>query len=263
MAAWPRGAVVPRTRPFRRWRSTLQCGGKVVAARHRIVALHSKGAFIDAQWSSDGRYLFYVLHRGSANVSSLWRVESDGAGRRLLYTDTFDSDLLASVSPNGRWVLPQVLTVTGEALWVIGSDGHDLHPVAVGTAGTWLTVNAEWSPRGNRLFVSEDSTSIQPPSDLGPTAQVTFIIRPGGGARHLVALPADASPQVAWSPDERGLAYGFASGIAIVPIAGGPARTILTATGGSPGAPVPSVSDWQTAPGTGRPFKCLDGQPPF
>jgi hypothetical protein len=67
-----------------------------------------------------------------------------------------------------------------------------------------------------------------------------------------------------WSPDERDLAYGDGMGIAIVPAAGGPARNVLTAAAPPPpGADTPWVADWQATPGTGRPFKCLDGQPPF
>ena len=240
----------------------VRSGRSVVAARHPIVALHRKGDFIDAQWSADGRYLFYVLHRGSADSSSLWRVDSDGAGRRLLYTDHFDSDLVATVSPNGRWVLLQVLAGVGEELWVIGSDGHGLHPLVVGTAGTYLTASGEWSPRGDRLFVIKDDSTIEPP--LGPTVQAAFVIRPDGSGRHVVPYPADPAAQVVWSPNERDLAYGVGSGIDVVPAAGGPARILLTTAAPlPPGAAVPWVSDWQAVPGTGRPFKCLDGQPPF
>ncbi len=193
--------------------------------------LRSPGDLVDAQWSSDGRYLFYVLHREHANVSSLWRVDSDGAGRRRLYTDRLNSDLSAAVSPNGRWVLLQVLAGPNEELWLIGSRGHGLHPLAVPAAGADLSATAEWSPRGDRLFVIEDRTSIGPPPSplVGPTTRVAFVIRPDGGGRHVVPYPADAATGVVWSPNERDLAYGVGSEVAITPVAGGPARTVLTA----------------------------------
>jgi hypothetical protein len=167
----------------------VRSGRSVVAAKHPIVALHTLGDLVDAQWSSDGRYLFYVLHRERAKLSSLWRVDSDGAGRRLLYTDRFSSDLSVNVSPNGRWVLLEVLVGANEELWVIGSDGHGLHPIAVAATGSDLTTTAEWSPRGDRLFVIEDRTSVGPPPDglLGPAVQVSVVIRPDGHARHVVA----------------------------------------------------------------------------
>lgn len=243
---------------------------RVAAARRLIVALHRPGDDVTAQWSSDGRYLFYVLHHTRANLSSLWRVDSDGAGRRLVYADRLSSDLGATVSPDGRWVLLSVLAGSNEELWVIGSDGHGLHPLAVAAAGSDLSATADWSPRGDRLFVIEDRTSIGPPpySLLGPTAQVAFVVRPDGHARHAVSYPALANSPVVWSPDERDLAYDVGgSSLVIAPVAGGPTRTVLTAV--LPPAPFDSsagavsIFDWQTVPGTARPFKCPDGRPPF
>jgi hypothetical protein len=137
--------------------------------------------------------------------------------------------------------------------------------VVVGVAGAFLDTGAQWSPRGDRLFVVEDRTSIgTPPSSLrGPTTRVAFVIRPDGRARHTVPDPANASTQVVWSPDERQLAYGTNGGVVIAPVAGGPARTVLSPVGASaPGATGPSVVDWQALPGTGRPFGCLDEPPP-
>ena len=62
--------------------SRVRSGRRVVAAKRWIVAARTAGDYIDAQWSSDGRYVFYVVHRSRANLSSLWRVGSDGRGRR-------------------------------------------------------------------------------------------------------------------------------------------------------------------------------------
>jgi hypothetical protein len=244
--------------------SRVRSGRRVVAAKRWIVASRTAADYIDAQWSADGRYLFYVLHRGRANSSSLWRVRSDSRGRRLLYTDRSDSDLGASVSPDGRWVLLGVLAGANEELWLIRSDGRGLHPLAVGTAGGYLTTSAEWSPRGDRLFVSEDRTAVGPPPRLvGPTTRVAFVIRPDGRARHVVPYPATASALV-WSPDERDVAYDIGGGVAITPVAGGPARTVLSAVEPfAPGATGPSVVDWQAVPGTGRPFRCRNRRPPF
>ena len=234
----------------------LRSGRRVVAARRLIVALRSPGDYIDAQWSPDGRYLFYVLYHTRANSSSLWRVDSDGAGRRRLYTDRVNSDLLATVSPDGRWVLLQVLAGANGELWVIGSDGHGLHPLATTPAGADLSATGEWSPRGDRIFVTQEPS----PSQLVPVPRVAFVIRPGGRGRHAVPYPALANSPVVWSPDERDLAFDVGgSSLVIAPVAGGPTRTVLTAAAPS-GL---SASDWQAVPGTGRPFKCLDGRPPF
>ena len=244
--------------------SPVRSGRRVVAARRRIVA-PNPGGDIDAFWSSDGRYLFYVLYRERANSASLWRVRSDGRDRRLLYTDRSNSDLIASVSPDGRWVLLSVPVGANGDLWLVRSDGRDLHPLAVGAAGAILSATAEWSPRGDRLFVIEDRTAVgPPPSLLGPTTRVAFVIRPDGRARHAVPYPATASAQMVWSPDERDLAYDDGGGgVAIAPVAGGPARTVLSAVEPfAPGATGPSVIDWQAVPGTTRHFRCLDGHPP-
>jgi Tol biopolymer transport system component len=193
----------------------------------------------------------------------LWRVRSDGAGRRLLYTDRFNSDLGATVSPNGRWVLLQVLVGANQELWVIGSDGRGLHALAVAADGADLTTTAAWSPRGDRLFVVEDRTSVGPPpySLPGSTTQVAFVIRPDGTARRSVHYPTSASGQVLWSPDERDLAYGVDASVVIAPLSGATSRTVLTAN--SPptlGATGPATLDWQAVPGTGLPFSCLDGR---
>lgn len=244
--------------------SRRRSGRRVVAAKRWIVASRTAGDYIDAQWSSDGRYLFYVLHHSRANSSSLWRVRSDGRDRRLLYTDRFDSDLSANVSPDGRWVLLSLLVGTHGDLWLIRSDGRGLHPLVVGGGDAYSSAGAEWSPRGDRLFVIEERTAVGPaPGLVGPTASVAFVIRPDGRARRAVPYPATASAPV-WSPDERDVAYDIDGGVAIAPVAGGPSRTVLTAIGPlAPGATGPSVVDWQAVPGTGRPFRCLDGRPPF
>lgn len=241
----------------------VRAGRRLIAARRRVVALRAPGDYIDAQWSSDGRYLFYILHRSRVDTSSLWRVRSDGAGRRLLYTDRFNSDLGATVSLNGRWVLLQVLVGANQELWVIGSDGRGLHALAVGADGADLTTSAAWSPRGDRLFVVEDRTSVGPPpySLPGSTTRVAFVIRPDGTARRSVHYPTSASGQVLWSPDERDLAYGVDASVVIAPLSGATSRTVLTAN--SPptlGATGPATLDWQAVPGTGLPFSCLDGR---
>jgi hypothetical protein len=242
--------------------SPVRAGHRVGATRRPIVALHTPGDYVDAQWSSDGRYLFYVLHHSRANSSSLWRVRSDRHGRRLLYTDRFNSDLLANVSPDGRWVLLSLLVGANQELWLVRSDGRGLHPLAVGTAGAFLSTSAVWSPRGDRLFVIEDRTLIAPV--LGFPTRVAFVIRPDGRARHEVPYPAPASAsrQLVWSPDGRDVAYDVGIGVVTVPVSGGPARTVLRAVGPIAPATGPSVSDWQALPGTGRPFRCLDGSPP-
>jgi dipeptidyl aminopeptidase/acylaminoacyl peptidase len=245
--------------------SPVRSGRRLVASRRQVVALQPLGDVIDAQWSPDGRELFYVLHRTRANSSSLWRIGSDGRGRRLMYTDRSSSDLQASVAPDGRWVLLSVLDGANQELWLVRSDGRRLHPLSVGTTGAYVSASAEWSPRGDRRFVIEGRTALAPtPSSvLPPTTTLVFVIRPDGRARHTVAYPASASLPI-WSPDERDVAYAIGASVAIAPVAGGPSRTVLTAMEPlAPGATGPSVLDWQAAPGTGRPFSCLDGRPPF
>lgn len=248
----------------------VRSGRSVRAASRLIVA----DGYVNAQWSPDGRYLFYVLNRTHAHAGGLWRVGSNGAGRRLLYTNRSSSDLLTTgVSPDGRWVLLNVNAAGGsQTLWLIGSDGRHLHPLVAAAAG--VTINsaiAEWSPRGDQVLVIEQRTPVGPsPYSLEPTSTIAFVIRPNGRSRHAVPLPplSNSNSPVVWSPDERELAYiAGGSSVAITPVAGGPTRTILTAT--VPPSPSDgslqslSISDWQAVPGTGRPFKCLDGAPPF
>jgi hypothetical protein len=239
--------------------SPVRSGRRIGAASRTIV--RAPGDYIAAQWSLDGRYLFYVLYHASS--ASLWRVDSDGAGRRLLYADRSNSALIATVSPDGRWVLLQTLAGVNEALWLIGSDGRELHPLATAPAGAELDLSAtgEWSPRGDRIFVTEEPR-------LGPPSPVAFVISPGGRDRHAVPYPVLANGPVVWSPDERDVAFNIGgSSLVIEPVAGGPTRTVLTAA--VPPAPVESsangvsIFDWQAIPGTARPIKCLDGRPLF
>lgn len=252
--------------------SPVRSGHRIVAARRRIVPLLPLADDIEAQWSPDGRYLFYIVTHGRGNSSSLWRVRSDGRGRQLLYTDRFGSDLSGIVSPNGRWVLLKVLVTTPASdspqLWLIRSDGRGLRRVAAVPVGQYGDVNGEWSPRGDQLFVHEEGVAL-----MG-TAQTlaSYVIR-SDGADHR-SLPASMSSFPVWSPDERQLAYfevstttaGGAS-LELAAVAGGPPRTVLTAVQPplTPGVFEIGigVSDWQAAPGTGLRVRCRDGAPPF
>ena len=164
--------------------SPARSGRRIVAARRPIVTLHTPGDDIYPQWSPDGRYLFYVLTHGRANSSSLWRVDSDGRDRRLLYTDRSSSDMGAIVSPDGRWVLLSMLAGTDEDLWLIRNNGRGLHPLVVGSDDAYSSASAEWSPRGDRLLVIQDRTAVGPPPGLlGPTTMVAFVIRADGHVR--------------------------------------------------------------------------------
>lgn len=225
------------------------------------------------QWSSDGRYVYFTTSSGQSD--RLWRVDADGGGRRLVLKAPASADLLSDVSPNGRWILITTLDgLSGERLSVITTDGRRLHEVTPLPDGGNINGSAEWSPAGDLLLVDAGVSyfsSTAPDTSTGRS--FVYVVRPSGGPRHYLSLPGLG----VWSPDERFIAYaasnatptsqtGFSSAkIAIYPVTGGPARTVVTAS-----VPVPlpettgglAVSDWQAVPGSARPSRCIDARAP-
>jgi hypothetical protein len=227
------------------------------------------------QWSPDGRYAYFTTW--SRRSDRLWRVDADGGGRRLLFSDPASDDLLTQLSPNGRWILIKALDGSfGERLSVITAKGRRLHTVTHLFAGGNLSTSAEWSPRGDLLLVwGEVSYYAIPPY---PVTSFEYVVHPGGGPPHYLSLPKYLSAQgQVWSPDERFIAYATSDAttgsqtaflpekFVIYPVATGPARTVLTAS-----VPVDpynqgylTVADWQASPGSARPIRCADGRAPF
>jgi eukaryotic-like serine/threonine-protein kinase len=105
-------------------------------------------------WSGDERYIYY--HRGNQGDSSIERITSGGTGAVETLVASKEEKRLTHVSPDGRWVLFDVLT--GQAMsdiWVYtGADN---------VAKPWLATpfnerGAELSPDGRWIIYQSDES---------------------------------------------------------------------------------------------------------
>jgi hypothetical protein len=157
------------------------------------------------QWSPDGRYVYFTTR--TRRSDSLWRVDADGTGRRLLFRSSASDGLLSQLAPDGKWIL---LTTrhgaAGHRLSVITSAGRELHAVTppVRAAGN-LDATGQWSPRGDLLLVSSYVTYYSR-NPIVSTPTSFYVVHPEGGPRHRVSIPSLALSPV-WSPDERFIAF--------------------------------------------------------
>jgi TolB protein len=124
---------------------------------------------------------------GAANFD-LYLANTDGSGLRKLTTGP-DRDVLASWSPDGRWIaFSRLARARGsvEHVWLVRPDGTHLRRLRAGAGGAW-------SPDGRRLAFGEQRGTHYVVSVMGAD---------GCCLRRLTGTGADAAPGD-WSPDGR------------------------------------------------------------
>jgi TolB protein len=149
--------------------------------------------------SPDGRHIIYAMNE--YDQFDLYRLAPSvhegarGAESRIKrLTHYIGNAFSPSYSPDGR-LLAFVNRVEGESssLWIMGSDGHDPHPIF---AGTGDIVGTDWSPEGLELAFMMNTDR--------PFAYEVFAVDARAGAqtpRQISKGLSDIGGSVSWSPD--------------------------------------------------------------
>ena len=226
-------------------------------------------------WSPDGSHIAYQVVDGSK--STVWVCDSAGGNKRQLTTEGFESfpgiSMTDAWSPDGKEILYESRRTGTSDLWVAPIDGGKLrqltHDVRNDQNGSWSS-DGKWiaftSDRGKQLDVwvvpsagGQEQRVTDTPAEEGEiphfrpgTLELTYVAttRAGGVWTRDVASGKETrltpdSIRTSWfntAPDgksvnlviERG---GGIADLAVVPIAGGPIRTLISG-GGSVQGPI-------------------------
>jgi Tol biopolymer transport system component len=151
--------------------------------------------------SGDGKLVAF----GRLGARGLWVARTDGRGLRRVARGGFYPDW----SPDGK-----ALVLTSDTSLVVQPVHGRSRVLAHGA--TFELRWPKWSPSG-RWIAYVDSTTK-------PGEQGLWIVRSNGARRHRVAR--DTPSTFAWSPDGSSLAFGRATGAAVVGVGGGRARAL-------------------------------------
>jgi Tol biopolymer transport system component len=194
----PGEASTPDWSPDGRWLaySRNECTIALIRAngthRHIIPSQTPDGCETDPAFTPDGQHLVFSRYDAIADEETVWIMNRDGTGRRLLGAGPGGA-ATAEVSPDGQTVTflsftPDDLT----ALFAVNIDGGDAWQV---TPTLWgITFKHDWAPDGSRLVMSDNAGNPDRPANI-------LTIRPDGtGLRYLTHLR---------RPDRLALAGGY------------------------------------------------------
>jgi TolB protein len=107
---------------------------------------------LDGVWSPNGRSIAFVGETAPSR-RGLYVMNADGSGKRLLVQDKdpVGSPERPSWSPDGKRLVFVGSQISGDALYVVRSDGSGLHRLAVDIGS-----NPAWSPDGKRIALASD-----------------------------------------------------------------------------------------------------------
>lgn len=165
----------------------------------------------DARYSHDGRLLAFdastLLPDDPGFTTDIWVMHTDGSHPRQVTRGGFDVEPV--FSPDGQQIaFGRIIKPTDpnefqpEAIYVVRTDGSDLHEVVPPRAGL---EHPAWSPDGSRLVFNIDADAHG-----APGAGSVFAVDPSGAGLHVVRA---ASARwiffkPVWSPDGRKLLVG-------------------------------------------------------
>lgn len=144
----------------------------------------------------DGGHIVFTSLRGENRVS-IWRMDSSGGNLTELTTG---SDAHSPVcSPDGKWVVYQVLNDAGNSIWKVPIDGGS--PVNLSSQMV-IAALPSVSPDGTMV---EFSTS----SGTGANLRPMWVVVPSNGGAPLYTLNADTRPHstARFTPDGKSLSY--------------------------------------------------------
>jgi Tol biopolymer transport system component len=138
------------------WRISLSSAGGQVVSQNRVLA--SDGGNAAAQPSGDGRQLIFQSSR-SGKCGEIWSSDADGSNP--LRMTFFDKGFSGTPrwSPDGKWIAFDHHYVTRGQIYLIDSEGRNLHVV---TSGNYENLVPGWSRDGTAVyFASNRSGSWQ------------------------------------------------------------------------------------------------------
>ena len=226
-----RDASTPDWSPDGRWLafSLNECTIALISPdgthRHVIPSQTPDGCETDPAFTPDGTHLVFSRYDPIADEETVWIMNRDGTGRRLLGTGPGGA-ATAEVSPDGQTVTflsftPDDLT----ALFAVSIDGGDAWQV---TPTLWgITFKHDWAPDGSRLVMSDNAGNPDRPANV-------LTIRPDGtGLRYLTHLrrPDRLALAGGYSPNGKWITYrlehGDQSALMIVRPNGNSEQTVL------------------------------------
>jgi Tol biopolymer transport system component len=225
-------------------------GDIVVAASDGTGRLNlTSGPAVDSSpsWSLDGRKIAFWRRAAVGLSASLWVMNADGSHAHDV---TGDEDFGGSENFQAVWS-PESKRLafsvgdyySSSRLYVVGSDGSDLHEVG---ADTLARSDPAWSPDGRLIAFRGQTIGVPPEAYPADPAIGIWVVAPDGTGQRRVSVAAGgggmpynfvsfgaplATTAPSWSPDGRTLVY--ATGpvehhrIAIGQVVGDPSERIL------------------------------------
>jgi serine/threonine protein kinase len=171
--------------------------------------LTSEG-FLDMRprWTKDGTALYFSSNRRGG--TDVWRLTLGEAGRGISNPLTAGpgKKIQASLSPDGRWIVVNLVDAKGQYLYLMRSDGSDLHLLEPKLAEKFSAAYAaDWSPTAldGRLALAAVFSSEQEGDKIG----IATVNPENGTARDIkvLNLPGGMTEYPRWSPDGRHFVY--------------------------------------------------------
>jgi Tol biopolymer transport system component len=149
-------------------------------------------------WSPDGLRVTFQSQR--ADDRSIFRKRADGAGpaEQLTHADKGTSHVPQSWSPDGRYLLFDVVRDKAVSLWAYSVPDKKIHEVPTGYSTAPTT--AVFSPDGRWVAYTTQESNMA-------NAQVYVQPFPATGAKYLISDPNEDGHHAVWSRDGRELLY--------------------------------------------------------
>ncbi len=148
-----------------------------------------------ATWSPDGAHLLFTEEDRSGLPDSVYTMNADGTGTKLVLHSQSEYFHDISWSPDGQWVAAQRMTGNTSGIWLFKPDGSQLHSITQRGDGT--DASPAWSPDGHWIAFGRENINGQPRS--------VWLVKPDKSGLHQLVQGSFDYPT--WSPDGTRLAF--------------------------------------------------------